>query len=130
MAFDVERKWAHDLAISYDNATRIKEDMAKLSDIKRWQKWADEYDLPLSLMGYIFKHTSKGGPINGECVKSFERFLCDNYSCRIEDAKKKKENQLHFLEYMWIDSIYKDNKNLQKQVFLFPLIELLIQKKY
>ena len=93
MAFDVERKWAHDLAISYDNATRIKEDMAKLSDIKRWQKWADEYDLPLSLMGYIFKHTSKGGPINGECVKSFERFLCDNYSCRIEDAKKKKEKK-------------------------------------
>lgn len=85
-ACDIEREWAHDLALSYSNADRTKAEMAKRCPLYHWQKWADEYRLPVSLVGYIFKHTADCGMFMHECVEPFLSFLERNYSCR--KAKK------------------------------------------
>lgn len=60
-AWEIEREWAHDLARSYMNATEMKTKMAKLCGMEHWQEWANKYHLPVSLIGYIFKHTADAG---------------------------------------------------------------------
>lgn len=93
-ACDIEREWAHDLARSYSNADKMKAEMEKRCAMEHWQKWADDYDLPVSLIGYIFKHTADSGMFMHECVEPFEKFLRDNYSVRIPQAEKKKEEKM------------------------------------
>lgn len=90
-AYDIEREWAHDLARSYVNADLIKCQMKSLCAMDHWQKWADDYDLPVSLIGYIFKHTADGGMFMHERVEPFQVFLMEKYSCRKEMAEKKKK---------------------------------------
>lgn len=91
LAFDIESEWAHDLAKSYTNAERMKKAMAKMCPMEHWEKWAKEYSLPVSLIGYIFKHTADCGMFMHERVDPFLRFLHHFYSKRVERMKKEKE---------------------------------------
>lgn len=90
-AWEIEREWAHDLARSYVNATEMKNQMAKRCGMGYWQEWADKYHLPVSLIGYIFKHTADAGMFMHECVGSFLSFLDKNYSgCTQQKIKGEK----------------------------------------
>lgn len=90
LARKIEKEWANDLARSYRNADNIKAEMARLCGMEHWQAWADQYDLPVSLIGYIFKHTSDCGMFMHERVEPFEKFLRMEYAKRIPLAEKKK----------------------------------------
>ena len=89
-AYDIESEWAHDLAKSWLNADKIKAEMQQICFMKHWKQWADEYDLPVSLIGYIFKHTANSGMFMHEMVEPFEEFLRNAYGKRKEGALKKK----------------------------------------
>ena len=89
-AYEIEREWAHDLAKSWLNADKIKAGMQQLCLMEHWRKWADEYDLPVSLIGYIFKHTADSGMFMHERVEPFLRFLNEAYGRRKEKAAEKK----------------------------------------
>lgn len=89
-AYDIESEWAHALAISYSNADKMKSNMVQLCGMEHWRKWADEYDLPVSLIGYIFKHTADSGMFMHEMVEPFEEFLRNAYGKRKAKAAEKK----------------------------------------
>jgi len=95
----IEREWAHDLARSYANADTMKVEMAKRFPIDIWQDIADDYDLPISLIGYIAKHllTPKH-----KTLKVVVKFLDDHYSMRKPQATKKKEEKDQKQQFMAI----------------------------
>lgn len=100
IACKFEREWANDLALSYTHADLIKEEIAKRFPIEVWQDIADDYDLPLSLVGYISRHilTSKH-----KTPKALIKFLDEHYSMRKPQAAKKKEEKVqkqHFMSIM------------------------------
>ncbi len=79
-AYDIEYRWASDLAISFKNADKIKAEMKKTSPMEFWSYWATKYNLPLSLVGYIFKYTAGSGMFMHERVGPFIEFLKKHYS--------------------------------------------------
>ncbi|MGM9775014.1 MAG: ADP-ribosylglycohydrolase family protein [Candidatus Egerieousia sp.] len=93
-ACDIEREWTHYLARSYAHAKLIKEEMTKRFPIADWQNVADDYDLPVSLVGTIAKHilTPKH-----KSLKSVIKFLEAHYSIRKPLTAKKKEKKEKFL---------------------------------
>jgi hypothetical protein len=95
----IEREWAHDLARSYTNAENIKDEMAKRFPMEVWQDIADDYDLPVSLIGYIAKHilTSRHKTPN-----ALIKYLKDHYYMRMEQAAKKKEEKEQKQQFMAI----------------------------
>lgn len=95
----IEREWAHDLARSYTNADNIKAEMAKRFPMEVWQDIADDYDLPVSLVGYIAKHilTSRHKTPN-----ALVKFLKEHYYMRMEQAAKKKEEKEQKQQFMAI----------------------------
>ena len=95
----IEREWAHDLARSYTNADKIKHEMAKRFPMEVWQDIADDYDLPVSLVGYIAKHilTSRHKTPN-----ALVKFLKEHYYMRMEQAAKKKEEKEQKQQFMAI----------------------------
>lgn len=80
--YSIERQWAHDLAVSFSNADAMNAEMARLCDKVYWAEWAEEYDLPLSLIGYIFRQTADPGMFMGERVEPFISFLRKFYFMR------------------------------------------------
>lgn len=52
-AYQIEHEWANDLSKSYSHADAIKKQMALRAPLEQWQNIADDYDLPISLIGYI-----------------------------------------------------------------------------
>ncbi len=100
IACDIERKWAHELAFSYSFADSMKENMAKRFPLELWQEVADNYDLPLSLIGYFSQDilTPKH-----KTLKAVVKFLDTHYFMRKEEAFKKKaekEEISHFCAMM------------------------------
>ncbi len=100
VACDYEREWAQDLALSYTHADQIKAKMAERFPIAVWQDVADDYDLPVSLIGYISKHilTPKH-----KTLKVVIKFLDEHYAMRKPQAAKKKEEKAqkqHFMAIM------------------------------
>ena len=95
----IEHEWAHDLARSYTNADNIKAEMAKRFPMEVWQDIADDYDLPVSLIGYIAKHilTSRHKTPN-----ALVKYLKDHYYMRMEQAAKKKEEKEQKKQFMAI----------------------------
>ena len=98
-ACTIEREWAHDLARSYTNADNIKVEMAKRFPMEVWQDIADDYDLPVSLIGYIAKHilTSRHKTPN-----ALVKYLKEHYYMRMEQAAKKKEEKEQKKQFMAI----------------------------
>lgn len=90
VAYEIERTWAHDLAKSYTYADAIKADMVKCFPMNDWQDVADNYDLPVSLIGYIAKTilTPKH-----KSLKVVVKFLENHYAARKEIAAKLKEEK-------------------------------------
>lgn len=90
-ACEIEKEWAHDLAKSFTNADKIKEEMAKRAPLQVWQDIADDYDLPISLIGYTAKHilTPKH-----KTFKALIAFLDEHYAKRKPAAAKKKEEKI------------------------------------
>ncbi len=113
-ACDIEREWAHDLAYSYTNADRMKMEMTTLCGIEQWQQWASTYDLPVSLIGYIFKHTANAGMFMHERVEPFLKFLEENYAVRKIQAQKKLEEKKKLQQFQammfWKLSLGNPNK--------------------
>ena len=100
IAYDIEREWMHDLAQSYTNADKVKEEMVKRFPLEEWQVLADNYDLPISLIGYIARHvlTPKHKSLN-----VVMKFLEMHYTMRKAQAAKKKEEKeqkQHFMAIM------------------------------
>ena len=100
IAYDIEREWMHDLARSYTNADKVKEEMVKRFPLEEWQVLADNYDLPISLIGYIARHvlTPKHKSLN-----VVMKFLEMHYTMRKAQAAKKKEEKeqkQHFMAIM------------------------------
>ena len=95
----IEHEWAHDLARSYTNADNIKAEMVKRFPMEVWQDIADDYDLPVSLVGYIAKHilTSRHKTPN-----ALVKYLKDHYYMRMEQAAKKKEEKVQKQQFMAI----------------------------
>ncbi|MCM1366849.1 MAG: hypothetical protein NC201_06340, partial [Prevotella sp.] len=87
------KEWVEDLAKTYRNADKIKSEMIKLCDMSHWQEWANEYGLPVSLIGYIFKHTADCGMFMHERVEPFLIFLLTHYSKRKERIAKQREEE-------------------------------------
>lgn len=75
-AWEIEKEWAISLAKHYSNAKRMKDQVKKLSTM--WEQWANQYQLPVSLVGCIFVHTCGNGSFMHECVGPFLAFL-DKY---------------------------------------------------
>ena len=75
MAWRIEHEWAVDLAKHYSNADKIVQQMEKYCGLKQWQEWADFYQIPVSLVGYIFRYTADEGMFMHECIGSFLSFL-------------------------------------------------------
>ena len=78
-AWNIERMWVHDLAKTYKSADNMKNEMELRCDMWHWKNWANEYNLPLSIVGYIFRYTADSGSFMHECVEPFVDFLNDNY---------------------------------------------------
>lgn len=95
IAFKTEYKWAHDVARSYDAASNIKLQMAKLASLAMWQEIADRYYLPLSLVGYLFKASTPNFKLTKVNQKRFHLFLEENYAKRKPLAEKIKTQREH-----------------------------------
>ena len=89
-AYQIEHEWANDLSKSYSHADAIKKQMALRAPLEQWQNIADDYDLPISLIGYIGKHllTPKH-----KTFKVLIKFLDEHYSSRKPMAQKKKQEK-------------------------------------
>lgn len=92
-ALNIEKEWVEDLAKTYRNADKIKSEMVKLCDMNHWMEWADEYGLPVSLIGYIFKHTADCGMFMHERVEPLQLFLLTHYSKRKERITQEREEE-------------------------------------
>lgn len=90
-AYDIEYRWAHDVAKSYKAVDEIKEEMKSLASLDWWQQWADAYYLPLSLIGYIFKLALPNFKMTKINQKRLNNFLEENYKQRLPLAKEKQE---------------------------------------
>ncbi len=88
----IEREWAHDLARSYTNADNIKVEMAKRFPMEVWQDIADDYDLPVSLVGYIAKHILT---TRHKTPHALVKCLKAHYYMRMEAGAKKKQEREH-----------------------------------
>lgn len=75
---------------SYANADLIKAEMAKRFPMEQWQDVADNYDLPVSLLGTISNHilTPKH-----KSLKNVITFLEKHYSMRKANAALKKQRK-------------------------------------
>ena len=99
-ACEIEREWVHYIAKSYANADLIKAEMAKRFPMEQWQDVADNYDLPVSLLGTISNHilTPKH-----KSLKKIITFLEKHYSMRKANAalkKAEKEKKQHIMAIM------------------------------
>ncbi len=90
VACDYEREWAQDLSVSYTRADQIKEAMSKRFPLETWQDMADDYDIPVSLTGYIAKHLLTP---RHKTLKVVVKFLDEHYAMRKPQAAKKKEEK-------------------------------------
>jgi ADP-ribosylglycohydrolase len=115
-ACDIEKEWAHDLAKSYTHADWIKGEMKLRAPLSEWQEIADNYDLPISLIGYTAKHilTPKH-----KSFRNLIKFLDVHYAKRKPQAEKKKiekEQKAQFeLMMFWKLSLGDNNKTLAGQ---------------
>ncbi len=86
--YDIEMKWTLDLGANFTNAETEKMKMSERFDINDWQLLADEYDLPLSLIGYIARDTLKP---KHKTLMVVRKFLEAHYAMRKPEAEKKKK---------------------------------------
>lgn len=87
-AYEVEKKWAHDLAKSYHNADKAKAALTKLNAIVDWRgDYADVYELPLSLIGYIMDHVAHGVISTAEATQKLEAYLNKYYEAKHPKTK-------------------------------------------
>lgn len=75
----MEKDWAQRISKSYDFANEVKIQIALCLPLNQWQDIADEYDLPLSLLGHIYMCTKSKGKFSKSKLKSLEKFLDENY---------------------------------------------------
>jgi ADP-ribosylglycohydrolase len=115
-ACGIEKEWAHDLAKSYTHADQIKEEMTLRAPLPEWQEIADNYDLPISLIGYTAKHilTPKH-----KSFKNLVKFLDLHYAKRKPQAEKKKIEKAQKAQFelimFWKLSLGDNNKTLTGQ---------------
>ena len=82
-AFLVEQRWANDLARSYKYADKAKEDLKKRNAIVDWRgDYAEVYELPLSLIGYIVDHVAHDVISTAETKKLLEAYLNKYYEVK------------------------------------------------
>lgn len=82
-AFLVERRWVYDLARSYKNADMAKEALKKRNAIVDWRgDYAEVYELPLSLIGYIVDHVAHDVISTAETKKRLEAYLNKYYEVK------------------------------------------------
>ena len=123
VAYEIERKWAHDLAKSYDYASNIKAMMEKRFPMYKWNELADNYALPVSLIGYIAKRLLT--PRN-KTLDVVIKFLETHYAARKPFAEKLKTEKLekqHLISMMrWklghgnFNKILSRREHLQKKI--------------
>lgn len=91
--YNIEKEWAQGLSKSYNYADEVKMEMAKCMPLNQWQDTADEYDLPLSLLGNIYLSTKCKGKFSKNKFKSLEKFLDENYEHVQGDKKDQLEHK-------------------------------------
>lgn len=99
-AYDIEHKWAHELARSFTHADQVKEEMALRFPMNEWQSLADDYDLPVTLVGYIARQllTKKHKTLK-VVVKCLEKYYHMRKAAALK-KKQEKEQKLHFMAIM------------------------------
>jgi hypothetical protein len=104
------------LAKSYTHADQIKEEMTLRASLPEWQEIADNYDLPISLIGYTAKHilTPKH-----KSFRNLVKFLDLHYAKRKSQAEKKKIEKAQKAQFelimFWKLSLGDNNKTLTGQ---------------
>lgn len=93
-AYVIEKCWAQDLSKSYEYADIIKTEIGQWMPLNRWQDLADEYDLPLSLLGYLYVQTKCKGKFSKAKMKAFEKFLDTNYKHVDGDKRKAMDHKM------------------------------------
>lgn len=79
-AYEVEKKWVYDLAVNYHNADKAKKMLKDQNAIVDWKgDYADVYELPLSLIGYIVDHVAHGEISTAIVKERLEDFLDEHY---------------------------------------------------
>ena len=82
-AYEIEKRWAHDLAKSYDNADKAKEALKKRNAIVDWRgDYAEVYELPLSLIGYIVDYVARDVISTAETKQKLEEYLNKYYKAK------------------------------------------------
>lgn len=94
--YEMEKDWAQRISKSYDYANEVKMQIAQFLPLNQWQDIADEYDLPLSLLGHIYMRTKSNGKFSKSKLKSLEKFLDENY----EPIKGKQKHELEHKKQM------------------------------
>ena len=82
-AYLVEQHWANDLARSYKNADKAKKMLKDLNAIVDWRgDYAEVYELPLSLIGYIVDHVAHGEISTAVVKERLEEYLNKYYEAK------------------------------------------------
>lgn len=92
-AYTIERSWAQDLAKSYSYADKAKERLKEFDGSIDWRaEYADVYELPLSLIGYIATHVTEGEQCFLEA--KLDSFLNTHYKALHPKPQKKAGSSL------------------------------------
>jgi len=98
-AYESERAWAQFLAGDYERAENIKAQMVQAMPLNRWQELADEYDLPLTLMGIFLFYVCQG-EFSKEQQEMLDKFLDANYKHVTGEKKDALEHRQRFKALM------------------------------
>jgi len=96
-AYCVERKWVYDLAKSYKNAEKAKDELKARNATIDWRSdYADVYELPLSLIGYIVRHVD-------ETKQNLESYLNKYYE--VKHPKTRQETSTENIDKQYFQTI-------------------------
>lgn len=94
-AHDAERDWVDLLAKGDNNRREIKRYMHNAMALHIWQDIADEYDLPLTLVGMIFRDRCVKKEICQAALKRLKKFLDTHYERVTGDRAEALSQKMH-----------------------------------
>lgn len=99
-AYDIEREWVELLAKDDSIRRSIKTSMREVMPLNRWQDIADEFGLPLTLVGKIFRVQCGKRGVSKAAFKRFDKFMETHYEHVTGDLREALEHKKHIKTMM------------------------------